>query len=162
MSADMGAERALHPQELAQADAYTVPADVPIAAPEIEDEVADERLTVATPRQLIWWRFKKHRVAVWCGVLLVVFYVIALFAEFVAPYDPNAVNGRYKLVQPVRLTFIDPDGNFVPWPGVNLLIQSRDPDTLRITYVPDTSTWYPIQFFVHGAPYKLWGIFPAD
>src|SRR5438067_6717513 len=97
MSADTSTERLTHPQELAQADPYMVPADVPIAAPEIEDEVADERLTVASPRQLIWWRFKKHRIAVACGVLLAVFYVIALFAEFVAPYDPNEVNGRYKL-----------------------------------------------------------------
>jgi peptide/nickel transport system permease protein len=62
----------------------------------------------------------------------------------------------------VGVTFIDPDGNFVPWPGVNLLVASRDPETLRITYVPDLSTWYPIQFFVHGAEYKLWGIFPSD
>src|SRR5262249_40887741 len=122
MSTDMSAERVTHPPELAQPDPYVVPAHTPIAAPEIEDEVADERLTVATPRQLIWWRFRKHRIALACGVLLAVFYVIAVFAEFVAPYDPNLVNGRYKLVQPVRLTFIDPDGQFVPWPGVNLLI----------------------------------------
>jgi peptide/nickel transport system permease protein len=162
MSADMSTERVAHPQELVQPDPYTVPADVPIAAPEIEDEVADERLTVASPRQLIWWRFKKHRVALVCGILLAVFYVIAVFAEFVAPYDPLQVNGKYKLVQPTRLTFIDPDGAFVPWPGVNLLIASRDPETLRITYVPDTSTWYPLQFFVHGTPYKLWGVIPSD
>ena len=162
MSTDMSAERITHPPELARPDAYTVPADVPIAAPEIEDEVADERLTVASPRQLIWWRFKKHRIALICGVLLAVFYVIALFAELVAPYDPNEVNGRYKLVPPVHLTFIDPDGSFVPWPGVNLLVMSRDPETLRITYVPDPSTWYPLQFFVHGTPYKLWGLVPMD
>jgi peptide/nickel transport system permease protein len=162
MSADMSAERVANPPELSRPDPYTVPADVPIAAPEIEDEVADERLTAASPRQLIWWRFKKHRVALACGILLAVFYLIAMFAEFVAPYDPNEVNGRYKLVQPVRLTFIDPDGAFVAWPGVNLLIAARDPETLRLSYVPDTSTWYPLQFFVHGAPYKLWGLIPMD
>src|SRR5262245_34456578 len=96
--------------ELALQDAQAVPAAEPIAAPEIEDEVADERLTVASQRQLIWWRFKKHKVAVFSGVLLLLFYVIATFAEFVAPYDPFEVRGQYKLVNPVPLTFIDPDG----------------------------------------------------
>jgi peptide/nickel transport system permease protein len=143
-------------------DAYAIPAADPVAAPEIEDEVADERLTVASQRQLIWWRFRKHRVAVFSALLLLLFYLIATFAEFVAPYDPNEVRGQYKLVNPVPITFIDPDGNFVPWPGVNLLVASRDPETLRITYVPDLSTWYPIQFFVEGSEYKLWGVFPSN
>ena len=148
--------------ELAQQDSLALPAADPVLPPEIEEEVADERLTVASQWQLIWWRFRKHKVAVYCGVLLIVFYVVATFAEFFAPYDPLTVNGQYKLVPPLGVTFIDPDGNFVPWPGVNLLIASRDPETLRITYVPDRNTWYPLQFFVHGSEYKLWGVIPSD
>jgi peptide/nickel transport system permease protein len=146
--------------ELAQPDQYAVPAAAPVAAPEIEDEVEDERLTVASQWQLIWWRFRKHRVAVFCSGVLVLFYLIAVFAEPVAPYDPNEIRGAYKLVPPTAITFIDPDGDFTFWPGVNPLIASRDPNTLRITYVPDRSIWYPIQFFVHSWEYKLWGIFP--
>src|SRR4051794_1843366 len=148
--------------ELALQDQYAIPAAEPVPAPEIEEEVEDERLTVASQWQLIWWRFRKHKIALVCGVLLVLFYLIAAFAEFVAPYDPNDVRGQYKYVNPVLITFVDPDGNFVPWPGVNLLTSTRDPETLRITYVPDRSTWYPIQFFVEGSAYKLWGMFPSN
>ena len=43
-------------------------------------------------------------------------------------------------------------------PGVHGLISNRDPETLRITYKVDKSTWYPIHFFVKGAPYKLLGL----
>jgi peptide/nickel transport system permease protein len=148
--------------ELQQQDPYAVPAAAPVSPPEIEDEVEDERLTVASQWQLIWWRFRKHRVAVFCSVVLLVFYLVALFAEFVAPYNPDEISGRYKLVQPTKVTFFDPDGQFVPWPGVNPLVASRDPNTLRLSYVPDTAIWYPIQFFVRGSEYKLWGIIPMD
>jgi peptide/nickel transport system permease protein len=148
--------------ELAQQDPYALPTASPVAPPEIEEEVEDERLTVASQWQLIWWRFRKHRVAVFCMGVLAVFYLISIFAEFVAPYNPDEIRGAYKLVQPTSITFFDPDGNFVPWPGVNPLIASRDPNTLRLSYVPDRSIWYPIQFFVRGAEYKLWGLIPMD
>ena len=148
--------------ELAQPDQYAVPAAAPVGAPEIEEEVADERLTIASQWQLIWWRFRKHRIAMFCGILLILFYLIAVFAEFVAPYNPDEISARYKLVQPTNITYFDPDGNFTFWPGVNPLIASRDPNTLRLSYVPDTAIWYPIQFFVHGAEYKMWGLITAD
>ena len=159
----MSSEGVVQPStELAQPDQYALPAAAAVAPPEIEDEVADERLTVASQWQLVWWRFRKHKVAIFCGGVLALFYLTAVFAEFVAPYDPNEISGRYKLVQPTSVTFFDPDGEFTFWPGVNPLTASRDPNTLRLSYVPDRSTWYPIQLFVHGSPYKLWGLIPID
>src|SRR5262249_16478936 len=112
--------------------------------------------------QLIWWRFRKHRVAVFCSGVLMLFYLIAIFAEFVAPYDPNEIRGAYKLVPPTDITFWDPDGDFTFWPGVNPLVPSRGLNPVRLSYVPDRSTWYPIQLFVHGWEYKLWGLIPMD
>src|SRR4051812_3719931 len=148
--------------ELAQPDQHALPADAPVAAPEIEDEVADERLTVASQWQLIWWGFRKHKVALFCGGVLAMFYLVAIFADVVAPYSPDEISARYKLVQPTSVTFFDPDGDFTFWPGVNPLTASRDPNTLRLSYVPDRNIWYPIQLFVHGSEYKLWGLIPMD
>src|SRR6266545_1222410 len=148
--------------ELAQQDQYALPSAAPVAPPEIEEEVEDERLTVASQWQLIWWRFRKHRVAVFCSGVLMLFYLIAIFAEVVAPYNPDEISGRYKLVQPTSVTFFDPDGDFTFWPGVNPLTASRDANTLRLSYVPDRSIWYPIQLFVHGSEYKLWGLIPMS
>ncbi len=159
----MSSESAIRPPaELAQPDQYALPAAEPIGRAEIEDEVLDARLTVASQWQLVWWRFRKHRVAVASGVVLALLYLVALFAEFVAPHDPGQVNARYKLVHPSAISFFDPDGDFTFWPGVNPLVADRDPNTLRITYVPDTSVWYPVQLFVRGAEYKLWGLFETD
>ncbi len=159
----MSSESVVRQPEVAQQDQYALPAAAPVGAPDgFEDEVEDERLTVASQWQLIWWRFRKHRVALACAILLAVFYLIALFAEFVAPFNPTEISARYKLVSPTQITFTDPDGDFTFWPGVNPLVSSRDSNTLRITYVPDRSIWYPIQFFVRGAEYKLWGLIPMD
>jgi len=158
----MSSESVVRQPEVAQQDPAAVPAAAPVGRPEIEDEVEDERLTVASQWQLVWWRFKKHRVAVASGILLGLFYLIALFAELVAPYDPGAISARYRYVQPTQVTFFDPDGEFTFWPGVNPLVSSRDPVTLRITYVPDPDIWYPIQFLVQGSEYKLWGLIPMN
>lgn len=123
---------------------------------------ADEPISVATPRQLMWWKFRKHKLAVFSGILLIIFYVMAIFADFISPYDPNAYDAAYKFVPPMTITFIDAAGNFTFRPGVNALIGNRDPETLRTTYEVDTSKWYPIHFFVEGVPYKLLGIFPTN
>jgi peptide/nickel transport system permease protein len=135
----------------------------PLVAPEIvDDEVEDVRLTVTPQWKLIWWRFRKHRLAVVSGVVLAVLYLIALFADIVAPMDPGEVNAKFRLAPPTPITFIDPDGQFTFWPGINPLLIERDPETLRVRYVPDTAAWYPIHLVARGPSYKLWGIFEID
>jgi peptide/nickel transport system permease protein len=110
----------------------------------------------------MWWKFRKHRVAVISAIVLFFFYTIALFADFIGPYDPNQVDAAYKFVPPMTITFTDADGNLRLQPGVNGLIMKRDEETLRITYDVDTTQWYPIQFFVKGHPYKLLGLIETN
>lgn len=136
---------------------------VPPADPDVlalnEDQ---DRVAVATPRQLMWWKFKKHRVAVLSLIILAIFYFIALFADFFSPYDPIEYDAKYKFVPPMWPTFINEDGNFTLRPGVHGLISHRDEETRRITYTDDKSTWYPIHFFVKSRPYKLLGLIETD
>jgi peptide/nickel transport system permease protein len=146
----LSSESLIRPPPLAQPSPGTLPAADPVGK-DVEDEAADIRLTVASQRQLIWWRFKKHKVALAAGVLLIAFYVVAAFADFFAPYDPQQLRGQYKFVQPVPISFVDGDGNFSLRPGVNGLVGKRDEETLRLTYVPDPALWYPIHFFVRDA-----------
>jgi peptide/nickel transport system permease protein len=134
----------------------------PVAPQEIEDEVLDARLTVTSQWRLIWWRFKKHRIAVASGIVLILLYLMAIFADLVAPQDPNELNARFRLAPPTPITFFDPDGDFTFWPGVNPLTLERDPTTLRLNYTPDRSIWYPIELVGHGPAYKLLGVLPMD
>src|SRR5690606_6555311 len=107
-------------------------------------------------------RFRRHRVAMLSVVVLIILYLTAAFAEFVAPYDPNAHNGAAKFMPPQVPSFIDGNGNFTLRPVVFPMVGERNPETLRMNYTRDETTWYPISFFVAGAPYKLWGLWETN
>ncbi len=129
-----------------------------------EEEVIaedEERLYVASQWQLMWWKFRKHKMALVGGVILIIFYIIALFAGFIAPYDPEAFFVRYKLAPPTKVRIFDSEGKLHA-PFVYGRIRDRDPETLRYTYKDDTDAIYPIQFFIKGTPYKFWGIWETD
>lgn len=122
-----------------------------------------ELIAIATPRQLMWWKFRKHRLAIVSVVVLAFMYLIGfIFPEFVSPYDPNAFSANHKFIPPQSITFINAEGDFTLQPGVYGLTSERDPETLRTTWQTDTTVWYPIRFFVKGSPYKLWGFIKGD
>ena len=110
----------------------------------------------------MYWRFRRHRLAVVATFVVAAFYLVAVFCEFVAPMDPNKISNQYRYVPPMPISFIDQNGQFSLRPGVFGLKGSRDPVTLRQSYVQDTTRWTPIHLFVQGDKYKMWGIWPAD
>ncbi len=133
-------------------------------APEapLEDElIEEERIFVASQWQLMWWRFRRHKLAILGSFVLFIFYTIALFCEFLSPYDPREHRKMYALAQPQKIHFRDEDG-FHWRPFVYGYERTRDPETLRLIYTPNPEKKYPIYFFVRGAPYKLWGLFEMD
>jgi peptide/nickel transport system permease protein len=122
---------------------------------------AEERFYIATQWQLMWRKFKKHRLAMFGLVVLAVFYLTAVFCEFVATMDPHERHTRYIYCPPQRIHFVDEEG-FHLRPFVYELKQETDPDTWRRTYVENTSKKQPVYFFVRGDKYKLWGLFETD
>ena len=134
---------------------------VTVTRPERAESAAEERYYVATQWQLIRRRFAAHRLALLGSVVLVILYAGALFAEFVAPYDPFRRFADYQLAAPQRLRFIH-DGRLSLRPFVYGLHRERHPETLRWQFALDRSTRYPISLFVRGDPYRLFGLIPAD
>ena len=121
-----------------------------------------ETLYTASQWQLMWWRFQQHKIALFSVGVLIVAYLIAIFAEFVAPYDPNHYSAQWVLAPPMRLHFVDGDGNFHLRPFVYGLQSERDMTTLAMIVVPDETLVYPIHFFVKGDPYEFWGLWEWD
>jgi peptide/nickel transport system permease protein len=111
--------------------------------------------------QLVWWKFKRHKLANIGAVVLGVFYFFAIFAGFMAPYDPLHRFKDYVTMSPSEIHIRDAQGNFQR-PFVYGIVRDRDPVTFRPVYVEDTEAIYPIEFFVHGDEYELWGLFPTD
>lgn len=117
--------------------------------------------SAASQWSLMWWKFRRHRLAMVSGVVLICFYVVALFAEFFAPYLPHKIESAYLFAPPQRVRIIGPDGEFRR-PFVYGLHGESDPHTLRRHYTPDESRIHTIHFFVRGPVYRLWGIWEAD
>ncbi len=131
-------------------------------APDLPDVgVEEERLYVASQWQLMWWKFRRHKMAVISGVVLILLYLVAIFAEFVAPYDPQAFFVRYKMAPPTPVRIIDANGRLTR-PFVYQRVRDRDPETLASIYTEDRSIAFPIRFFIRQTPYKLWGAFETD
>jgi peptide/nickel transport system permease protein len=125
-------------------------------------EEAGERIFVASQWQLMWWKFRKHRLAVIGGIVVLGLYLVALFAEFIAPYSPETYSANYTYLPPTRLHFRDSEGRWHLRPFVYGVKQTVEPVALRRVFTEDRSRMYPLYFFVRGEPYKLWGIIPWD
>ncbi|NLA57438.1 MAG: ABC transporter permease [Firmicutes bacterium] len=121
----------------------------------------EEKLYVASQWQLMWWKFRKHRLALVSGIVLILIYTLGIFCEFFAPYNPNAFDTQYVYAPPQVPRFFTKDG-FSLRPVVYGYKRQINPETLRRTYVPDPDKVYPIYFFVRGEPYKLLGLWDTD
>ena len=133
--------------------------EIPVEEEDLQK--AGEKVYVAPPWKLMWWRFRKHRMALICSVILIVFYFIAIFCEFVAPYDPDQAMIQFKQVPPTAIHIRDADGRFHS-PFVYQHLHAMDPQTLQITYKELPGTRYSIQLFARGFEYKLLGLWMTD
>ena len=121
----------------------------------------EEKLMVASQWQLIRWKFMRHRMAVLSLIILIIFYLLAIFPEFFSPYAADAYDTDYVTAPPQRLRFFD-NGQFQLRPFVYGLTTTLDASTFRTTYEIDPTQKQPIYFFVKGEPYKLLGLFEGD
>lgn len=141
----------------------------PIGDFRISDDVdetpvhGDVKVLVASQWQLIWWRFRRHKLALISAIILAIFYLIVIFAEFIAPYDPGDYSARYTYAPPQPIHLIDTtDGGLSVAPFVNDYKVEIDQQALRRTFVIDPDERIPLRFFVHTWSYKLFGFIETD
>jgi peptide/nickel transport system permease protein len=119
-----------------------------------------EQLYRASQWKLIFWKLRRHKLAMFGGIVLAFLYLVALFSAFVAPYGSD-LRSEYLHLAPQRVHLYDPDR-----PGLRLFVygleKHRDPDTLAPYFTPVPDEKYDVRFFVHGSEFKLLGLFPAD
>ena len=123
---------------------------------------AEIRYYTASQFQLMWWKFKKHRLALVGSTILGIFIFIALFAEFLSPYTPTSRSPDYLFGRPQRLHFVDAEGKFHLRPFTYALTAAMDPTTFLLEVKEDTDEAWPVYFFVKGDPYKMWGVIESD
>lgn len=125
------------------------------AAPNV---ITAQRIAARTPMQLAWRQLRRHRMALIGGAILIVLYLLALFADVIAPYSLDFAD-RLKFYHPPTIPqVIDAEGRF-HWRPFVYNTKLVDPG-LR-TFAEDHSTVYPIRLFVRGEPYRLLWFIPT-
>ncbi|WP_390888763.1 ABC transporter permease [Devosia neptuniae] len=113
---------------------------------------------------LMWRRFRQHKLALVSLWIILAFYLVALLAEFLAPFDPAQYNPRYTYAPPQGIQFFstNEDGSWSLGPYVNGYKSEIDPKAMRRTFVIDNETKIPVEFFVPSKSYTLAGIIPMS
>jgi len=124
-------------------------------------DAAATRIFVAPQWKLMWWRFRKHKLAVASSFVIITLYIVAIFAEPLAPYSPHKYNSKYTYAPPQSIHFFDERGRFVG-PYVHALKQEIEPEALRRVFAPDLERKIRLGLFVHGDHYRMWGIIDSD
>ncbi|HXF63033.1 MAG TPA: ABC transporter permease [Caldilineaceae bacterium] len=127
-------------------------------AGDVADQV-EERLSVASQRQLMWMRFKRHRLALAAAVVVLLFYLVALGAEFLATSDPRAGRSARAIIPPQPVYLFDGGEFRLHVCGVK---GERDAYTMQKIYKQDCSRKIDLQLFAQGFEYEFLGLIPSN
>lgn len=119
-----------------------------------------ERFYTASQWQLMWWRFKRHKLAMISLWFLGFCYLVVAFAEVMAPYSAQTRDSRhiYAPPQPVKLFH---EGALIG-PFVYGFRMELDMATMRRVYTADESNVQRLRFFCRGDAYNFWGQWRTD
>ena len=138
--------------------AETAPATTPIRR-----AGKDVTIDVAGPWTLVWLKFSRNKVALVSGAFILFLYLVGIFAEFLAPSVPDASKPQFTYAPPQSVSFLVTDKAGTHFqPHVVGYSQKVDQASGRRIFALDPDKIVPIGFFVRGASYKMWGLFPAD
>jgi len=125
--------------------------------------IRPDRAAVASQWQLIWWAFKRHKLAMAAMVVTICMYIVALIPGFFAINDPIQQNARTTFYPPQRVHLMDTTNGFEIGLHYYPMKLTRDPETLAAIYKEDTSQKkVPIQLFGRGYTYSVLGLFESN
>jgi len=119
----------------------------------------EERISVTSNWKLVWWRFRKNKLAVISAILLLFFSIVVLVPDFFSTHDPEATNARLAFIPIQNIHLID-EGRLRPW--VPAVSGERDPVTLAMVWKIDETQKIYIRFFARGYPYKILNLIETD
>lgn len=122
-----------------------------------------QTVQVASQWKLVWWRFRKHKLAMAGLIVTGLFYLVAAFGGFIAPYSSGDVNADYAGAPPQMLKVVDTSGDGWDWGlYVDGYTLEQDPDTYELTHTVDPDSKVPVEFFAEGPVYKLFGLIETN
>ncbi len=126
----------------------------PLATEKLTPE--QERFYRASQWRIMWWNFRRHRIAVVCAAILLVFYASILVSEVLAPYNLHTRDSRHIYAPPQELHLFH-EGRYVG-PFVYGYRMELDQQTMRRVFTPDPGQVQRLRFFCSGDEYQFWGM----
>jgi peptide/nickel transport system permease protein len=125
---------------------------------------AVSRFASASQWQLVWWSFRKHKLAMVGAVVTLLIYIVAAMPHFFAINDPSQQNARtvYHPPQPLHLFDSTAEGGWTFRLHVQAMQLRRDPVSLAPIYSPDPNRKVDLRFFAEGYPYRLFGLIDTN
>ena len=118
-----------------------------------------ERFYRASQWRIMWWKFRRHRIAVIAAAILVVLYASILVSEVLAPYNLHSRDTKHIYAPPQEIHWFH-DGSF-RGPFVYAYSMQLNMQTLTREYTPNPAVIHPLRFFCLGDEYRFWGLFDA-
>jgi peptide/nickel transport system permease protein len=113
-----------------------------------------ERFYRASQWQIMWWKFRRHRIAVAAAIVLAAFYASILVSEFIAPYNLSTRDTNHIYAPPQQVHLFH-DGQLVG-PFVYGYRMALDLEQLKRVYTDDPGKIYRVRFFCLGDEYTFW------
>ncbi len=127
----------------------------------MEQKQKEMKYLNATWRQLVWWRYQKHTLAMIGLVSITGMYFTAIFCEFLAPYEKDTRHLEAIYSPPSTVHIFDENGS-LRWPFVRKTDMEIDLETHKMTFREVMGVNYPIKLFVRGDTYLFWGLWETD
>ncbi len=121
----------------------------------------DESYYLASQWTLMWRKLKRHTLAKISLAILLVLYLGALFADFIAPYGLEEFSSVYKDTGPTKVYFTDENGKLCR-PYVYKLEKFNNRETWTVEIRENTEEKYYLDFLVEGQEYKFLGLIPSN
>ena len=145
-----------------QADGAAIPVDDPSGVVSLVQDTGRQQ-EHESYFNLVWRRFRRSKVSIIGGAMVLILAMLAIFADFFSPVSIYQINLQNAFIPPQQIHFgTDANGTFHLGPFVYNYVYELDPTTFQVHWVEDTSKTYPIHFFVQGSEYKILGLIPSN
>ncbi len=130
---------------------------LPQGPPAHEEEV--DSIYVAPNWKLVWWRFRKHKLAVASSFVVILIAIVAIIPGFFSTQDPHESVATELFIPPQRLHFFD-EGRLQLF--VYAVEGARNPETLRMEWETGSEEKIYLQLFAQGYSYEILGLIETN
>ena len=133
------------------------------AAPAALTHTQDVEIHQVSQSRLIWRRFRRHKLAMLGAIVTLGLYLVAAFAEFLAPFPTGAYSAEFTYAPPQPLRVLhESDEGMQFGLHVNGYTSEVDSETWERVYTVDDTIRHPVRFFARGYSYEVLGLFETD